>query len=250
MNVLGIIPARSGSTRIKNKNIARLGGYPLIYYSIREALKAKTLNRVIVSTDSQYYAEIAHNHGAEVPFLRPPELSGDVDTTLVLKHCIEYLEKKGYPVDVVVTLQPTSPFRKAEDIDNCVDKLIETGCDSVVSVREVSEPPEWMFKVEGDKMTPFMENIDTSKLGGLIFQDLPKLVIPNGAVFVARRNVVMKENRIYGRDCRAYIMPFERSIDIEEPRDLKLAELILSGMGNDVPARPHRTHSEGNQNRD
>lgn len=226
MNVVGIIPARSGSVRIKNKNIAKLGGYPLIYYSVREARKAETLSRVVVSTDSQHYAEIAHNHGAEVPFLRPLELGGDCDTTLVLKHCIEFLENKGYPVDVVVTLQPTSPLRRAKDIDACVCKLIETGADSVVSARAVSEPPHWMFKLEGDRMTPLMD-VDTAKLGGMISQDLPKLFIPNGAIYVTRRNVVMKEGRIYGKDCRAYIMPPPRSVDIETPLDLIMAEAIL-----------------------
>jgi len=226
MNVVGVIPARSGSRRIKNKSIARLGGFPLMYYTIREALKAKTLSRVIVSTDSQHYAEIAHNHGAEVPFLRPKEISGDCDTTLVLKHCIEFLEKKGYHVDVVVTLQPTSPFRKAEDIDACVNKLLETGANSVVSVRTISEHPQWMFKLDGDRMVPFTD-VDTAKLGGMIFQDLPKLVIPNGAIYVTRRNVIMKEGRIYGRDCRAYVMPRDRSIDIETKEDLIIAGAIL-----------------------
>lgn len=228
MNVVGIIPARSGSQRIRDKSIAKLGGYPLIYYTIREALKAETLNRVIVSTDSQLYAEIAVNHGAEVPFLRPPEISGDCDTTLVLKHCVEFLEKGGYPVDVVVCLQPTSPLRTAMDIDNCVNKLLETGANSVVSVREVKEHPAWMFRLEGDRMVPFTD-VDTAKLGGMIFQDLPRLYVPSGSVYVTRRNTLMKENRIYGRDCRAYVMPPKRSIDIETPNDLKLAELMLEG---------------------
>lgn len=225
MNVLGIIPARSGSTRIKNKCIAKLWGYPLIYWSIKEALKAKTLNRVIVSTDSQHYAEIARNHGAEIPFLRPPEISGDCDTALVLKHCVEYLEGKGYSIDVVVVLQPTSPFRRAEDIDACVNKLMETGCDSVVSVKPIAEPPQWMFRLEEDRMIPFLD-VDTAKLGGMIFQDMPKLFIPNGAVYVAWKRVIIKEGRIYGRDCRAYVMPLSRSLDIETREDLIHAEAM------------------------
>jgi len=230
VNVVGIIPARSGSRRLPDKNIAKLGGRPLIYYTIREALRAKTLDRVVVSTDSPRYAEIARRYGAEVPFLRPPKISGDVDTVLVLKHAVGHLERGGYPVDVVVTLQPTSPFRKAEDIDNCVNKLLETGADSVVSVREIKEPPAWMFRLEGDRMVPFLEGTDTAGLGGMIFQDLPRLVIPNGAVYATRRDVVVREGRIYGRDCRAYVMPPERSIDIETKEDLILAEAILDGV--------------------
>lgn len=151
---------------------------------------------------------------------------------LVLRHAVDYLERKGYPVDVVVTLQPTSPLRKAGDIDACVTKLLETGADSVVSVREVTEPPQWMFRIESDRMAP-LTDVDTAKLGGMIFQDLPKLYMPNGAVYATRKNVIMKEGRIYGKDCRAYPMPLERSIDVEEPIDLTVAEAILDRLRHD-----------------
>lgn len=228
MNIVGIIPARSGSRRIPDKNIKMLSGHPLIYYTIREALKAKTLNRVIFSTDSQRYADIAKSYGAEAPFLQPKEISGDdAGTTLVLIHCINYLENnESYPVDVVVTLEPTSPFRISKDIDDAVNKLLQTGADSVVSVREISEPPHWMFKLDGDKMISFL-NVDTSRFGRISRNQLPKLYIPNGAVFVTRRDVVMKEKRVYGRDCRALIMPAERSLDIDTLEDFRYAEFCL-----------------------
>jgi len=228
VNIVGIIPARSGSRRIPDKNIKMLSGHPLIYYTIREALKAKTLNRVIFSTDSQRYADIAKSYGAEAPFLQPKEISGDdAGTTLVLIHCINYLENnESYPVDVVVTLEPTSPFRISKDIDDAVNKLLQTGADSVVSVREISEPPHWMFKLDGDKMISFL-NVDTSRFGRISRNQLPKLYIPNGAVFVTRRDVVMKEKRVYGRDCRALIMPAERSLDIDTLEDFRYAEFCL-----------------------
>ena len=228
VNVVGIIPARSGSRRIPNKNLKMLAGYPLICYTIREALKAKTLNRVIFSTDSQAYANVAKRYGAEVPFLQPKEISGDVGTTPVLIHCVNYLEKnEGYPVGVVVTLEPTSPFRLAEDIDNAVNKLCETGADSVVSVCGISEPPHWMFKLDGDRMIPFL-NVDVSRFGRITRKDLPKLYLPNGCVYVTRRDVLMHEKRIYGKDCRALIMPAERSIDIDTFEDFRYAEFCLS----------------------
>lgn len=231
MNVLGVIPARSGSRRIRDKCIARLGGYPLIYYTIREALRSKTLSRVVVTTDSQLYAEIARNHGAEVPFLRPAEISGDCDTALVLRHCVEQLEAGGWPVDIVVTLQPTSPFRTAGDIDACVSKLLETGADSVVSVKPVREFPQWMFRIEENKMVPFLQSIDTAKISGIIAQELGGLFFPNGAIYCTRRQTLMKENRIFGSHCLPYIMPEKRSLDIETPQDLRLAEAMLEGVG-------------------
>lgn len=228
MNVVGMIPARSGSRRIPNKNLKILAGHPLIYYTIREALKAKTLNRVIVSTDSQHYANVAKQYGAEAPFLQPKEISGDyVGTTPVLIHCVNYLEKKeGYPVGVIVTLEPTSPFRLAKDIDDAVNKLLETAADSVVSVCEISQPPHWMFKLDGDRMIPFL-NVDMSRFGRMTREELPTLYIPNGAVYVTRRDVLMNEKRIYGKDCRAFIMPTGRSIDIDTLEDFKYAEFCL-----------------------
>lgn len=226
VKVVGVIPARSGSQRVKDKNIKPLAGRPLIYYTIREALKAKTLDRVIVSTDSKHYADIARGYGAEVPFLRPKEISGeDVCMSPVLIHCVEYLEKhEDYYVDAVATLQPTSPFRVALDIDNAVDKLFATGADSVVSVREVTEPPNWMFRLEGDKMVRFREDID-------IRTKLPNLYLPNGAVFVTRRDFLMKERRIYGENCWALVMPPERSLDIDTPEDFEYAEYLMKKRG-------------------
>jgi len=227
-NVVGIIPARSGSRRIPNKNLKMLAGYPLIYYTIREALKAQTLKRVIVSTDSQRYADVAKGYGAEAPFLQPKEISGDVGTTPVLIHCVNYLEKnEGYPVSVVVTLEPTSPFRLAKDIDDAVNKLFETGADSVVSVREISEPPHWMFKLDHDRMIPFL-NVDVSRFGRITSKDLPKLYLPNGCVYVTRRDVLMNEKRVYGKNCRALIMPAGRSNDIDTFEDFRYAEFCLS----------------------
>jgi len=228
VNVLGIIPARSQSRRVRDKNIKPLAGRPLIYYTIREALKAKTLNRVIVSTDSKYYADIARESGAEVPFLRPKRISGDdVGTTPVLIHCIEYLEKhEHYHVDVIVTLQPTCPFRLALDVDHAVKKLFATGADSVVSVREVTEPPHWMFTLKADKMTPFL-GMDTGKLGLMTRAKLPKLYLPNGAVYVTRTDVVMNQRRIYGEDCRAIIMPPQRSLDVDTPQEFEYAEYLM-----------------------
>ena len=112
MRIIGVIPARSGSRRVKDKNIRLLGGKPLIAWTIETALRSPYLSKVIVSTDSEEYASIARDYGAEVPFIRPDEISDDCDTGLVVKHCVDWLEEnKGYHTDVAVTLQPTNPFR-------------------------------------------------------------------------------------------------------------------------------------------
>jgi len=227
-HVVAVIPARSGSKRVPNKNVKLLGGHPLIYYTIREALKAKTLSRIIFSTDSPEYAELARSYGAETPYLQPKEISGDVGTFPVLKYCVDYLEQvENYKVDVIVTLEPTSPFRVAQDIDDAVNKLLETGCDSVVGVREIKEPPAWMFTLNSDTMQPFLGG-DTSQLG--LSGDLPRLFLPNGCVYVTQRDVLMSEGRIFGKDCRALIMPPERSLDIDGPEDFGYAEFCLRLM--------------------
>lgn len=226
-HVVGVIPARSGSVRILHKNLKLLGGHPLICYTIREALKARTLSRVIFSTDSERYARIARKHGAETPYLQPKHISGDVGTTPVLTYCVNYLEKtENYEVDAVVTLEPTSPFRLAQDIDDAVNKLLITGCDSVVALREIREPPHWMFKLSGDKMRSFL-NVDTSELGKISSKDLPKLYLPNGCIYVTLRDVLMNENRVFGKDCRAFVMPAERSLDLDTLEDFRYAEFCL-----------------------
>ena len=227
LNVIGIIPARGGSKRVPLKNIAEIAGKPLIYYTIKEAKKAKTLDRIIVSTDHDGIAEVAKKNGAEVPFKRPADISEDVPTEFVLQHAVKYLEEKeGYPVDVVVTLQPTSPLLKAEYIDACVEKLISnSNIGSVVTVCKITERPEWMFKTDGSKLVPFMD-LDL-KGDILVSQNLPDLYRHNGAVYATKRDVVMNENRIISKDCIGVVMPVEESYEIEEPRDLKFVDFII-----------------------
>ena len=120
-NIVGIIPARGGSVVVPLKNIKKLNGKPLIEYTIEAALKSNILDRIIVSTDHKDIAEISKISGAEVPFLRPADISEDVDTEYVLQHAIKFMEDEGYKVDAVVLLQPTSPFRKPETITKCVE---------------------------------------------------------------------------------------------------------------------------------
>jgi len=223
--IVAIIPARGGSKGIPRKNIQEIAGKPLLAYTIEAAFKSKYINRVIVSTDSPEIAKIAKSYGAEVPFLRPPELAKD-DTPgiVVVQHAVRYLETvEGYPVDIVVILQPTSPLRKTKYIDAAIKKLIESGADSVVSVCEVKHHPFWSFIMKNDKLYPFIEK-------GLTItrrQLLPKVYSANGAVYAVKKDVLFKENSVFGKDTRAIVMPREESVDIDDYFDLFMAEMVI-----------------------
>ena len=224
--ILAVITARGGSKGIPQKNIRPLLGKPLIAYSIQAALQSRTLNKVIVSTDDEDIAKASKQYGAEVPFIRPKHLATDTATTLsVLQHAVRYLtDKEGYLADIIVCLQPTSPLRSAEDIDQAVTLCIHTSADSVVSLSQVEHHPYWMKKVVEGRVYPLME-ADDEKYPRR--QDLPPVYQLNGAIRVIKRKVLLEEERIEGECSRAYIMPQERSIDIDTPIDLKLAELIM-----------------------
>ena len=223
-NITGIIPARGSSKSILRKNIRLLCGKPLIYYTIREAKRSSYLNQFVVSTEDKEIAEIANGYGVEV-IERPHELAqDDTPSLLVYQHTIRYLEGvRNFHPDIIVVLQPTCPLRRAEDIDQAIKKLLETDCDSVVSVCEVEHPLQWMYTLEGDRIKAVVE--DAEKITRR--QDAPIVYRLNGAVYVTRRDVIMEQNRVWGDDTRAYIMPLERSVDIDTEIDFKLAEVLL-----------------------
>jgi N-acylneuraminate cytidylyltransferase/CMP-N,N'-diacetyllegionaminic acid synthase len=220
-----VIPARGGSKRIPGKNIKPLCGKPLLAYAIDAAKGAGLFDRIIVSTDSAEIAEVAKNCGAEVPFLRPSKLAKDgTATTPVIQHAVRFLERNGETADVIVLLEPTTPLRTAQDVKNCVEMLFAKKADSVVSVRKVPHPPHWMLLVDKDrKAKEFIKN-------GLKIKTrtgIPELFELNAAVYVVRKSVLMKRGTIFGSRLYAYEMPAERSVDIDEPIDFKLAEALL-----------------------
>lgn len=221
---IAIIPARGGSKSLPRKNIIPLAGKPLIHYTIKVAQKSGHLDRIAVSTEDSQIADIARSCGAEV-IKRPEELARDDTPSLsVLQHAIQYLEEKqNYHPQVIVILQPTSPLRTAEDINMTVEKFLKSKCDSVVSVCEIEHPLVWMYTVEGDRLKPVIEGEEKV----IRRQDVPKVYRLNGAVYVVHRDTIMEENRLLGKDIRAYIMPSERSVDIDSEIDLKLAELLM-----------------------
>jgi len=222
---IGVIHARGGSKRIPLKNIKLLAGKPLVAWMIQAAKASATLSRVIVSTDHDEIMAISRQYGAEVPFRRPAEISEDVPSELVTQHAVRFLETHGgIKPDVVVTLQPTTPFCRPEDIDACVRQIREHQLDSVVSVAPIRERPEWMYRMEGPRAVSFLNVTHQGEAG--VSQSLPRLYILNGAVFATRYDVLMEQNLIIGKNLGAHVMPHELSVDIDEPIDFMLAEQL------------------------
>lgn len=227
MRVLGIVTARGGSKSITNKNIALLGGRPLLTYTGDAVRDAHLLTRTVLSTDDEQIAEVGRACGLEVPFMRPPELAGDeVPTLPVLQHVVKELEAAGEYYDAIMTLQPTSPFRQADDIDGSIELMERTNADSVISYVEVGgKHPARMKFIEPDGRVvpaPFADLFEGHRRQGW-----PTFYLCEGSIYLTRRDVLMEQNVIQGADCRAWIIPEERACDIDSPFDLFVAEQLL-----------------------
>lgn len=227
---LAIIPARAGSKGLRGKNTLPLGGKPLIAHTIEAARAAHSIQRIVVSTESEEIAHIAQQYGAEVPFLRPAELARDETPMLpVLQHVLsEITATEGHQPEIIVLLQATSPLRRAEDIDRAVTLLEQTQADSVISLCAAEHHPAWMKRIECGRVLPFLE--DGPEVTRR--QDLPPIYRVNGAIYVTRAHVLLQGNAILGRDTRALVMDNESSVDIDTPLDMKLAALILQERQN------------------
>jgi CMP-N,N'-diacetyllegionaminic acid synthase len=225
-NNLGVIPARGGSKSIPRKNAKVIAGKPLLAWTVESALRSKTLNQVIVSTDDEEIAGIGRKWGARVPFIRPFELAQDDTPTLpVIQHAVSWLEStEGYIPEIVLLLQPTSPLRRTEHIDQAVELLLQTGADSVVSVCLSEQSPYWMKRLEGDRVFPFLNKAPEYTRR----QDLPRVYRLNGALYATRYDVLMRQRRILGEDTRAIVMDAGSSIDIDSQLDFKIAEMLLA----------------------
>jgi CMP-N-acetylneuraminic acid synthetase len=227
MQVIGIITARGGSKGIPNKNITPLAGKPLLAYTAEAALAARRLTRVVLSTDSEAIAQVGREWGVEAPFPRPAHLALDTTPTLpVLQDMVRRLEEQGERYDAVFVLQPTNPLRLPSDIDGAVDLLERTGADSVISFVDAGEKHPARMKYLDDEgrvvNPPFAEQFE-----GMPRQLLPKMYLREGSVYLTRRDVVMEQHSLQGKDCRAWLMPPERACNIDDPFDLFLAEQLL-----------------------
>ncbi|MFH0732467.1 MAG: acylneuraminate cytidylyltransferase family protein [Candidatus Omnitrophota bacterium] len=224
-SILAVIPARGGSKRLPYKNIKPLLGKPLIGRTIEQAKKSKYLDKIIVSTDSPKIAKVARGYNAEVPFMRPRDLSGDeVPLFDVVVHALKFYEKKGICFDIAVILQPPCPFRTSKDIDDAVEFLFKKKAKAIISICEAFHHPMWMNILPPDGC---LKDFLPRSVRGKNSQYLPKFFQLNGAIFLGFADYIKKHKSYYGRQTYAYIMPKERSIEIDDMTDFKLAEALL-----------------------
>jgi len=229
MKVLAVIPARGGSKSIPRKNLVDVAGRPLIAWAIGAAREAKRLDRVIVSTEDEEIAETARKWGAEVPFVRPPELATDTISLIpVVQHALKAMDELGFRADAVVSMQATSPGLRGADLDAAVAKLEESGADSVATVLKVEhEHPYWAKRLEGDRVRPFSAETNESYLQR---QDLPPAWVFDGAIFVRHRRLLEEwTGRDFGlgADVRGLPLSAESSLHIDDPIHLEVARVVL-----------------------
>jgi N-acylneuraminate cytidylyltransferase len=221
--VLAVIPARGGSKGIPRKNIRMLAGKPLIAWTIEEAKKSKYIDRLILSSEDDEIIKVAKEWGCEVPFVRPAALAND-DTPGIepVLHAINALTEK---YDYIMLLQPTSPLRTVDDIDNSLNYMVKHSASVCVSISEVNENPYWMFTLDKQRQLRLLinqANISTRR------QDLPRTFMPNGALYIAVTDYLKKEKTFYSDLTIGYIMPKERSHDIDTEIDFMICGLYLS----------------------
>lgn len=225
--VLAIIPARGNSKGIPGKNIKLLGGKPLILWTIEAAKESKFIDRIIVSTDSEEIAGVAREYGAEVPFMRPSKLASDEASGAdVILHALRWFEKNNINYNFFILLQPTSPLRNSEHIDRALDELIKKPeAQALVSVKIAEESPYWMKEIDGQG---FLKNLLSETKQYPNRQDLPKVYILNGAIYISKWDIFLEDKSFFKRKCLPYIMDEKSSLDLDTPLDWKLAEVLLN----------------------
>lgn len=221
--VLAIIPARGGSKGLPRKNILPLGDKPLIAWSIDAARASKYIDRVICSTDDQDICDVAREYGCDVPFMRPSALATDSATSL--DTVVHAIENSGDEYDIIVLLQPTSPFRSERHIDEAIELHTGNRAWSTTSVCEVNKSPEWMFWVDEQthEMSSILSGVDTCSRR----QESKVAHVLNGALFVNDRNELIERQRFIDEQTLAYFMEKRSSIDIDVREDLEYAKFLL-----------------------
>jgi CMP-N-acetylneuraminic acid synthetase len=233
VRALGIVPARGGSKSVPRKNLHPLFGRPLIAWTIGSALRAKRLDRVIVSTDDAEIAEVARALGAEVPFLRPPAIAADDTPDLpVFQHALLALrEREGYVPGAIVHLRPTQPLRTAEDIDTVIARWIESGADCVKSVRPVAEHPFKMYRLAGDRLVPYLDTEERRRRGPDVpRQGLEPIYLSAGVVDVIRRETI-EAGSTEGARVVPWLADPARYVNLDSIRDFEIAEALMRALG-------------------
>ena len=225
--ILAVIPARGGSKGIPNKNLYPLLGKPLIAYTIIESLKSKYITDLIVTTDSTAIKEVAEKYKIEVPFVRPENLSGDNALAIpTIQHAtLEYEKIKDIEYDYIIMLQPTAPLRMAFDIDEALGLLITHNSDSVISIVDVDNYHPMKMKIVEDGLLKDFQKPPTENPPR---QTLPPVYIVNGAIYATRRDVLINQSSFIGEKCLPYIMPRNRSVNIDNIEDFIIAEYFIN----------------------
>lgn len=226
MNILGIIPARSKSKGIKNKNIKIINGKELIYYTVKRAKESKLISQIISSTDNKKYAKIFQKFGVWTPILRPKHLSSDksniIDTMVYKTKLVEKI--KNIKFDYVVLLQPTSPNRKMGEIDNNLKKLINSNYDSLISLCPLkSTHPEKMKKIKNKKVSNYIKGSSENPPR----QKLEELFIPSGNIYIIKRDILIKKKTLVGKKQMFYLIKKRDYVNIDDNDDLIIAKTKL-----------------------
>lgn len=223
--VLGLVTARGGSKGLPGKNIMKLGGVPLVCRAAMAGLESEYVDDTILSTDDILIAETAKECGCEVPFMRPAELASDTAKSMdVIRHALLALKDMGREYGIFVLLQPTTPFRTAKHVDDCLRMMAEMDADSVVSVTEAEHHPLWMNSLPDDMcMKDFIrpEALNRNR------QELPKYYRINGGVYAVKCSIALDEGKLYSDRSYAYVMDQKSSVDIDTRLDFDFAETIL-----------------------
>lgn len=223
MKMIGLIPARGGSKGLPDKNIMEIDGKPLIAHTIEAALHSQYITDVYVTSDSEAILNTASRFGAVCPFVRPADLSGDNALAVdVYLHAMNWLENnEGVNCDRLCVLLPTSPLRTSTDIDNAIDLFVHKGADSVISCCEVEHPISWVCDVDSSgKLSRKAEGKLSNRQTEL------KRYIPNGAIFVLDKKLLLQKT-YYSEKTFAYVMPRERSVDIDTKLDFLFSEFLM-----------------------
>lgn len=230
MKIISIIPARSGSKSVKNKNVRNFKGKPLLAWSIVQSLNTKKIDRTILSTDSEEYKKIGEKYGAEVPFLRPKEISGDLSSDYeFIRHCIEWLKKnENYEPDIIVQLRPTYPLRNIKKIDEMIEKFLESKeYDSLRTVVPIHKSPYKMYTIENGTLNPLFKEIKVKDKKvkepyNQCRQLLPTSYLHNGYVDIVKKETINK-NTVTGERILPYIMEEDEIHDIDTEEELERA---------------------------
>lgn len=230
-SIIALIPARSGSKRVSDKNIRPLNGHPVIAYTIAAALQSQIFAKVLVATDSEHYAEIARYYGAETPFLRPASISGDTSPDIEwVEYVLAYLKDEGHYYDCFSILRPTSPFRQSDTIRRAWhDFLQEEGVDSLRAIEKCIQHPGKMWVVRGRRMSPLLPLSPVEQpWHSSQYQALPVVYVQNASLEIAWSRVVYESRTIAGNILVPFFTEGYEGFDVNRPYDWRLAEELVS----------------------